>query len=33
MDVPSYWQQVVKGAVLLLAVFWDELRRTRREEY
>ena len=27
MGVPSYWQQVVKGAVLLLAVFWDELRR------
>ena len=33
MDVQSYWQQVVKGAVLLLAVFWDELRRSRREDY
>jgi len=33
MDVQSYWQQVVKGGVLLLAVFWDELRRTRRDEY
>lgn len=31
IDVQSYWQQVVKGAVLLVAVFWDELRRTRRE--
>lgn len=29
LQVPSYWQQVVKGAVLLLAVSWDELRRTR----
>jgi ribose/xylose/arabinose/galactoside ABC-type transport system permease subunit len=31
LGVPSYWQQVVKGAVLLLAVSWDELRRTRRD--
>jgi len=32
IDVEAYWQQVVKGAILLLAVFWDELRRTRRDE-
>jgi ribose transport system permease protein len=32
IDVQAYWQQVVKGAILLLAVFWDELRRTRRDE-
>jgi ribose/xylose/arabinose/galactoside ABC-type transport system permease subunit len=32
VDVPSYWQQVVKGLVLLGAVFADELRRSRREE-
>jgi ribose transport system permease protein len=31
LGVQSYWQQVVKGAVLLLAVSWDELRRTRRD--
>ena len=31
MGVASYWQQVVKGAVLLIAVVWDELRRTRRD--
>lgn len=31
LGVPSYWQQVVKGGVLLLAVSWDELRRTRRD--
>jgi ribose/xylose/arabinose/galactoside ABC-type transport system permease subunit len=31
VDVPSYWQQVVKGVVLLAAVSWDELRRTRRD--
>jgi ribose transport system permease protein len=31
LSVPSYWQQVVKGAVLLIAVSWDELRRTRRD--
>jgi ribose transport system permease protein len=31
LQVPSYWQQVVKGGVLLLAVAWDELRRTRRD--
>jgi ribose/xylose/arabinose/galactoside ABC-type transport system permease subunit len=32
IDVQAYWQQVVKGMILLLAVFWDELRRTRRDE-
>jgi ribose/xylose/arabinose/galactoside ABC-type transport system permease subunit len=32
MSVPSYWQQVVKGVILLLAVTYDELRNTRREE-
>ena len=32
IDVQAYWQQVVKGLILLLAVFWDELRRTRRDE-
>ena len=32
IDVQSYWQMVVKGIILLLAVFWDELRRTRRDE-
>ncbi len=30
--VESYWQQVVKGVVLLVAVSWDELRRTGRDE-
>jgi ribose transport system permease protein len=32
ISVEAYWQQVVKGVILLVAVFWDELRRTRREE-
>lgn len=31
LGVESYWQQVVKGVVLLIAVAWDELRRTRRD--
>jgi ribose transport system permease protein len=31
-DVPTYWQAVVKGVVLLSAVFADEIRRSRREE-
>ena len=31
-QVPSYWQGVVKGAILLAAVLYDELRRRRREE-
>lgn len=30
--VESYWQQVVKGVVLLAAVCWGELRRTGRDE-
>ncbi|MDW5594107.1 ABC transporter permease [Conexibacter stalactiti] len=30
--VESYWQQVVKGVVLLLAVSLSELRTTRRDE-
>ena len=30
--VESYWQQVVKGVVLLLAVALSELRTTRRDE-
>jgi ribose/xylose/arabinose/galactoside ABC-type transport system permease subunit len=32
VGVPSYWQQVVKGAILLSAVLYDELRRHGREE-
>jgi ribose transport system permease protein len=32
IEVPAYWQQVVKGLILLVAVFWDELKRTRRDE-
>jgi ribose transport system permease protein len=32
IEVQAYWQQVVKGAILLAAVFWDEIRRTRRDE-
>jgi ribose/xylose/arabinose/galactoside ABC-type transport system permease subunit len=31
LGVPSYWQQVVQGAVLLVAVAWGELRQTRRD--
>jgi ribose/xylose/arabinose/galactoside ABC-type transport system permease subunit len=31
-QVPAYWQGVVKGAILLAAVLYDELRRSRREE-
>ncbi len=30
--VASYWQQVVKGVVLLLAVVWGELRSGRRDD-
>jgi ribose/xylose/arabinose/galactoside ABC-type transport system permease subunit len=30
--VPAFWQQVVKGAILLLAVLYDEIRRNRAEE-
>ncbi len=32
IGVAAYWQQVVRGVVLLVAVCWDELRRTRRDE-
>ncbi len=31
INVPDYWQQVVKGLILIAAVSWDELRRTRRD--
>jgi ribose/xylose/arabinose/galactoside ABC-type transport system permease subunit len=31
-QVPAYWQGVVKGAILLTAVLYDELRRSRRED-
>ncbi|MCB1500032.1 MAG: ABC transporter permease [Bauldia sp.] len=30
--VPAFWQQVVKGVILLLAVLYDEIRRNRAEE-
>jgi ribose transport system permease protein/putative xylitol transport system permease protein len=30
--VPAFWQQVVKGAILLLAVLYDEIRSNRAEE-
>jgi ribose transport system permease protein len=32
VGVPAFWQQVVKGGILLLAVLYDELRRHRVEE-
>jgi ribose/xylose/arabinose/galactoside ABC-type transport system permease subunit len=32
VGVPSYWQQVTKGAILLAAVLYDELRRHGRDE-
>jgi ribose transport system permease protein len=32
LSVEAYWQQVVKGVILLVAVFYDEIRKTRREE-
>ncbi len=32
LGVPSYWQGVVKGAILLGAVVYDELRHNRRDE-
>ncbi len=31
-QVPAFWQQVVKGAILLSAVLYDEVRRHRRDE-
>jgi ribose transport system permease protein len=30
--VPAFWQQVVKGVILLVAVLYDEVRRNRAEE-
>jgi ribose transport system permease protein len=30
--VPAFWQQVVKGSILLMAVLYDEMRRNRAEE-
>jgi len=30
--VPAFWQQVVKGGILLIAVLYDELRRHRADE-
>jgi ribose/xylose/arabinose/galactoside ABC-type transport system permease subunit len=32
LSVEAYYQQVVKGVILLVAVFYDELRQGRREE-
>jgi ribose/xylose/arabinose/galactoside ABC-type transport system permease subunit len=32
VGVPAFWQQVVKGTILLIAVLYDELRRNRVEE-
>ncbi len=32
VGVPAFWQQVVKGGILLTAVLYDELRRLRVEE-
>jgi ribose/xylose/arabinose/galactoside ABC-type transport system permease subunit len=31
VNVAAYWQQVVKGLILIAAVSWDELHRTRRD--
>jgi len=31
-QVPSFWQQVVKGAILLMAVLYDEMRRGRTDD-
>lgn len=31
-QIPAFWQQVVKGAILLTAVLYDEARRHRRDE-
>jgi ribose/xylose/arabinose/galactoside ABC-type transport system permease subunit len=30
--VPAFWQQVVKGGILLIAVLYDELRRHQADE-
>lgn len=32
VGVPAFWQQVVKGAILLMAVLYDELRRHGADE-
>jgi ribose/xylose/arabinose/galactoside ABC-type transport system permease subunit len=32
LDAPTYWQQVIKGCVLLGAVAVDEIRRSRRDD-
>ena len=32
IGVPAFWQQVVKGSILLLAVLYDELQRRHLEE-
>ncbi len=32
IGVPAFWQQVVKGGILLTAVLYDELRRHRVED-
>ncbi len=32
VGVPAFWQQVVKGAILLTAVLYDEIRRNKAEE-
>jgi ribose/xylose/arabinose/galactoside ABC-type transport system permease subunit len=32
VGVPAYWQLVVKGSILLVAVVYDEVRRTKRDE-
>jgi ribose/xylose/arabinose/galactoside ABC-type transport system permease subunit len=32
VGVPAFWQQVVKGAILLAAVLYDEVRRHRADE-
>jgi ribose/xylose/arabinose/galactoside ABC-type transport system permease subunit len=31
-QIPAFWQQVVKGAILLSAVLYDEARRHRRDD-
>jgi ribose transport system permease protein len=30
MNVQSFWQQVVIGAILIIAVYFDQLRRRAR---
>ena len=32
MQVPSFWQQIVRGVILLGAVLYDEIRRGRRDD-